>query len=260
MVSELAPIIGSLAQYDSKILIESGVLEPLFECLNNDDVKVVESCARAIRALVHKSEIMEHYNIQEKHINVLLNLSCVPGKVNIHYSIQISEICIMILCKLAHNRSVRQILSDIDGVSILVEWLNEKWNIYPNVQGASIDALSSLCKQNRTLAAEVGHCRLQSGKSVFVLLFKLLGDKRNYSRLCAANCLAELYITDVIPSEFESQIFRQLLPSIIRLFDDDHIDVPGVPLCTIQQKALELFAILVENHPKLQIKALVLDY
>ena len=51
-MGEIAPIIGSLAQYDVKILIDAGVLLPLFESLSSQDTRVLESSARALRAVV----------------------------------------------------------------------------------------------------------------------------------------------------------------------------------------------------------------
>ena len=52
MMAEIAPIIGSLAQFDVLSLVESGVLLPLFESLSGPDDKVVEASARALRQIV----------------------------------------------------------------------------------------------------------------------------------------------------------------------------------------------------------------
>lgn len=51
-MGEIAPIIGSLAQYDVSILIEAGVLLPLFEALDSQDIRVLEATARALRSVV----------------------------------------------------------------------------------------------------------------------------------------------------------------------------------------------------------------
>lgn len=51
-MTEIAPIIGSLAQYDVISLVEAGVLIPLFESLSAVDYKVVEASARALRQIV----------------------------------------------------------------------------------------------------------------------------------------------------------------------------------------------------------------
>jgi hypothetical protein len=56
LMVELAPIIGSLAQYDTTNLIAAGVTRPLFLFLDSTDHRVAESCARAIRAIVQQQK------------------------------------------------------------------------------------------------------------------------------------------------------------------------------------------------------------
>ena len=99
---------------------------------------------------------------------------------------------------------------------------------------------------------------VRSGKTILVVLFKLLAEKRSLMRLSAANCLCHLYNSSAIPAEFEHQIYRQLLPCIIRLFDETSVEVPGIPSCSVQEKSLSLFSALVEKHHILQLKAMVL--
>ena len=99
---------------------------------------------------------------------------------------------------------------------------------------------------------------MRSGKTLLVVLFKLLSEKRTLMRLSAANCLCHLYNASAIPGEFEQQIYRQLLPCIIRLFDEKDTEVAGIPPCTVQEKSLSLFSALVDDHQQLQLKAMVM--
>lgn len=52
MMAEIAPIIGSLAQYDVADLVQAGVMIPLFESLSCLDSRIVEASARALRQIV----------------------------------------------------------------------------------------------------------------------------------------------------------------------------------------------------------------
>ncbi len=55
---------------------------------------------------------------------------------------------------------------------------------------------------------------------------------------------------------------QQLLPAIIRLFDDTTSisSQMGIGITTVQERALALFADLVCNHAKLQSASLVCSY
>ena len=157
IVTEVAPIIASLAQYDPIPLLNSGVLEPLFTCLQSSDSKVVESSARAIRALVQNPQQLAT-KIETDHIIALLKLATEP-ELTSKVAIQIADVSLMILCRLALIGRVRQLIPLCDGIPILIEWLNEKWTAYPKVQEAALDALASLCISNPALASEISHSR-----------------------------------------------------------------------------------------------------
>ena len=58
MLYEVAPIIGSLAQVNHIILLESGVLSHLLSALVCKDLKVVEVCARALRAILNHKVVL----------------------------------------------------------------------------------------------------------------------------------------------------------------------------------------------------------
>lgn len=63
-------------------------------------------------------------------------------------SLQISEVAVSILARLADQELLRETLSKAGVVSILVAWLNEEWTGFPRVQEAALDALASMCKSN----------------------------------------------------------------------------------------------------------------
>ena len=146
-----------MAQYDPIPLLNAGVLEPLFNCLQNIDLKVVESCAKALRALVQNPQQLAN-RIETDHIIALLKLSSEP-ELTSKLAIQIADVSLMILCRLALIERVRELIPVCDGIPILIEWLNDKWNTYPKVQEAALDALASLCIGNPALASEISHSR-----------------------------------------------------------------------------------------------------
>lgn len=183
---ELAPIIGSLAQYDASLLIEAGVLTPLFEALNENNKKIMESCARALRAIVQDYSVSS--KITEAHIKSLIALSK-SSKLITKTSINIAQVCISTLARLAENIKLKKFISDSDGIEILTSWLSEDFNQYPPVQEAVLDSLSSLAKDSPQLASTIGYHIVgygPNGKTVFVTLFKLLNDKRPFMRLSAS--------------------------------------------------------------------------
>lgn len=63
-MSEIAPVIGSLAQFDVTYLVQAGVLGPLFDALSTPEQRVIESCARAIRAIVQHPIRFTSINVQ----------------------------------------------------------------------------------------------------------------------------------------------------------------------------------------------------
>lgn len=69
--------------------------------------------------------------------------------------IQISEVAVSILARLAENEKERESISEVGGISILVEWLNDNWSHYPRVQEAALDALASMCKSSGRIATTV---------------------------------------------------------------------------------------------------------
>ena len=154
---EVAPIIASLAQYEPTPLLNSGILASLFACLNQSDLKLVESCTRAIRALVQNPRLLEH-QIENVHITALLKLAS-ETDTNSKMIIQIADVALMILCRLALIERVRHLIIECEGIPVLIEWLNEKWNLFPRVQEAALDALASLCIGNAAFANEISHAR-----------------------------------------------------------------------------------------------------
>jgi hypothetical protein len=155
MMSEIAPIVGSLAQYDVLLLVQAGVLGPLFDSLLSMDTKVLESSAKALRSIVQHPSILPECELSESHLQNLVNLSKIPSNPKEKTRINIADVSISILARLSEKASVRELLCQNGGVSILTEWLNDKWLRYPRVQESALDCLSSLCKGNASVASSV---------------------------------------------------------------------------------------------------------
>jgi hypothetical protein len=68
-----------------------------------------------------------------------------------------------------------------------------------------------------------------------------------------------MYNSNAIPALNQSFIPQQLLPAIIKLFDDiSEISFLGGMICTtIQERAISLFSFLIKDHAKLQVTAMV---
>jgi hypothetical protein len=72
-------------------------------------------------------------------------------------TVNLAQVCISTLARLAGNEILQETISNADGVSILSEWLGEEWAAYPRVQEAALDSLSSLCRGNTVLASSIGY-------------------------------------------------------------------------------------------------------
>jgi hypothetical protein len=139
MMSEIAPIVGSLAQFDVVLLVRAGVLGPLFDSLLNSNEKVVESSAKALRSIVQHPQILRDWIPKETYIHNLVALSKLQN-------VQIAEVCISILARLAESRHVCELLFQNGGIATITDWLQDQWTLFPKVQESALDCLSSLCK------------------------------------------------------------------------------------------------------------------
>ncbi|KAJ3304588.1 hypothetical protein HDV03_002541 [Kappamyces sp. JEL0829] len=258
LMGEIAPIVGSLAQLEVATLVEAGVMIPLFGALSCTDSRVVEASARALRQIVQHPLSLVQSDITQHHIYHLVALSRPPAQSSSPASIHISEIAVSILARLAEKQRERQSLSDSGCISILIEWLSDDWVNVPRVQEAALDALASMCKSSGDIASTVAACNVQSGKNVVASLFKMLQDRRASMRLGASSCLANLFVNSALPAEFEALVPQQLLPAIIRLFDDCTTisSQLGINITSIQERAIYLFSVLIENNTNLQSNAL----
>jgi hypothetical protein len=68
-MGEIAPVIGSLAQYDVTVLVQAGIMVPLFDALSSSDTRVVEASARALKQMVQHP-----VSLQYQEINVIYDL------------------------------------------------------------------------------------------------------------------------------------------------------------------------------------------
>jgi hypothetical protein len=264
-MSEIAPIIGSLAQLDVSSLVHAGVLGPLFDSLQSSEFRVIESSAKALRAIVQNPLILKECEITQTYLHNLVSLSKTPESVSNKASIHISEVSISILARLTDDSTVREWLCQTGGVTILTEWLNETWIQFPRVQESALDCLSSLCKGNKTVASAVSLYNginrfylVSSGKSVSAVLFQLLHDRRPLMRLGSCICLVNLFLSGALTADYEPMITTQLLTALIRLFDDTTLISwqLGMSITSIQERSIAHFAILIQDNPKLQTSSL----
>jgi armadillo repeat-containing protein 8 len=86
----------------------------------------------------------------------------------------------------------------------------------------------------------------------------MLQDRRASMRLGASSCISHLYNNAVLPNEYDPLISQQLLPVVIRLFDDltTISSQLGMNITSVQERAISLLAYLVEQHADLQIHAM----
>lgn len=74
-MSEIAPVIGSLAQYDVTILVQAGIMLPLFDALSVTDTKVVEASARALKQMVQHPLSLEYAEIKVRILDLLSGIT-----------------------------------------------------------------------------------------------------------------------------------------------------------------------------------------
>jgi armadillo repeat-containing protein 8 len=102
---------------------------------------------------------------------------------------------------------------------------------------------------------------VRAGKTISSVLFQLLHDKRPLMRLGSCVCLVNLYNAGALTSDNEPLVSLQLLPSLIRLFDENSgISIQlGALITSIQERSIAQFALLIQDNVKLQSRAMEAD-
>ncbi|KAI8903788.1 armadillo-type protein [Gorgonomyces haynaldii] len=253
---EIATVVCSLAhgsQEHVKMLIDAGIIAPLFDTLYSQNQKLVEAGARALRAILQQ-QIPDYPTptVKALYIKNLVHLVMMPQQDN--QKVNIAEVASGVLGRLVENKENRHLLSGLDIVSILADWMVPSYNVYPKMQEAALDCLSCLCKDNPQISQQVAQYTNKLGERFIHVLFSFVRDTRQMIRLSALTCITYIFKTGSLPQDLSPKIMTMLLPTVIRLFGEPgSINSETINKNTFQlDKACTVFAILVQDNAELQ--------
>lgn len=199
--------------------------------------------------------------LQINHIRKLVSLSSAgtsAGQPSSIVAIQIAEVAAGILARIAERQENKITLREVGAIPVLLEWIDNAFADHSRMQEASLDALSSICKENKPFSLEITSYVTHSGENATSIMFKMIRDKRPSMRLSSATCISYLYRIGCLNRELVILVSTVLLPTVIRLFADTSpiSSQLGMAVITIQERAATLFSYLVSDNAKLQSAAL----
>ncbi|KAF9900332.1 hypothetical protein EC991_007475 [Linnemannia zychae] len=214
-------VLGSFAfgnESNILALTNSGVVEPLLNCLNpNGDPKLIEAAARTLNAIYASPKVSRQQLFMGNHLHVLVQLLDTfsskhrPGQeiVQVHTA----ELVASILARCCETLEQQMQIADSGAIPLLMRLLASGVS---KSQEAALGALAALVKDNPELAQVIAQMRLEKGERPAPFILRLVRDKSPTMRLAAATCLTYLNRAGVIP-EYNSDIMLTVLPILVKM-------------------------------------------
>ncbi|OAQ27260.1 ARM repeat-containing protein [Linnemannia elongata AG-77] len=214
-------VLGSFAfgnESNILALTNSGVVEPLLNCLNpSGDPKLIEAAARTLNAIYASPKVSRQQLFMGNHLHVLVQLLDTfsskhrPGQdiVQVHTA----ELVASILARCCETLEQQMQIADSGAIPLLMRLLASGIS---KSQEAALGALAALVKDNPELAQVIAQMRLEKGERPAPFILRLVRDKSPTMRLAAATCLTYLNRAGVIP-EHNSDIMLTVLPILVKM-------------------------------------------
>ncbi|KAG0315862.1 hypothetical protein BGZ97_007736 [Linnemannia gamsii] len=214
-------VLGSFAfgnESNILALTNSGVVEPLLNCLNpSGDPKLIEAAARTLNAIYASPKASRHQLFMGNHLHVLVQLLDTfsskhrPGQeiVQVHTA----ELVASILARCCETLEQQMQIADSGAIPLLMRLLASGIS---KSQEAALGALAALVKDNPELAQVIAQMRLEKGERPAPFILRLVRDKSPTMRLAAATCLTYLNRAGVIP-EHDGDIMLIVLPILVKM-------------------------------------------
>ncbi|KAK3840142.1 MAG: armadillo-type protein [Linnemannia elongata] len=214
-------VLGSFAfgnESNILALTNSGVVEPLLNCLNpSGDPKLIEAAARTLNAIYASPKVSRQQLFMGNHLHVLVQLLDTfsskhrPGQEAIQ--VHTAELVASILARCCETLEQQMQIADSGAIPLLMRLLASGIS---KSQEAALGALAALVKDNPELAQVIAQMRLEKGERPAPFILRLVRDKSPTMRLAAATCLTYLNRAGVIP-EHNNDIMLTVLPILVKM-------------------------------------------
>ncbi|TPX31023.1 hypothetical protein SmJEL517_g05563 [Synchytrium microbalum] len=277
--NEAATVLGSVS-YGNKLPPDDAAIVALLNLLSSKDLKLVDSCARALKAIFEStSNVSKDVVFKSNYIAILVSHLSPDTDLGIPQNYlstkaHIIQVVASIIARIATTTQSQVILSQGGVVPKLVNLLDEVYS--PRTQEAAVDALGCLCHDNHLIAKEIVNNSTASGEPAIRAVLRLLRTKRPVTRLLAAACLTNFVRTDVLPPQNHEDVILIVLPTLIELFwepqpsfsvhnpssNDSHttqtttLTNASSEWAIVQERAPLVFASLVSESERLQKAAM----
>ncbi|KAI1297410.1 hypothetical protein EDD11_007140 [Mortierella claussenii] len=240
-------VLGSFAFGDEAnilALINSGVIEPLLDCLNpNGDPKLIEATARTLNAIYASPKVSKQELFMGNHLGVLVHLLDAYSNSYRPYQdvimLHTAELVASILARCCETPEQQMQIAGSGAISLLMRLLASGIS---KSQEAALGALAALVKDNPELARLIAHMRFEKGERPAPYILRLVRDKSPTMQLAAATFLAYMNRAGVIP-EHNSDIMSTVLPTLVKM-----LQLNGV----VQETAPNVLAYLIWESENMQ--------
>ncbi|KAL6594834.1 armadillo-type protein [Neocallimastix sp. 'constans'] len=268
MKIQASVIIGSIANGNEQNilrLVEDGAIKPLLELFNTEDPRLYEAAARALKALLESDKTPHDTIFEEQYLkNIISHLK--PCDSNLSGSIamrnnpyRISEVTAQLISKISINTEEQNKIAHHEAIPLLLNLITSKYNFYPKVQEAALEALSCLCKENKDICMKVINSPIddESGSTIKSLL-NLVHSKRPEMKLLAITCLTNIYRSNTSNTDLKKDILLIVLPALIKLLNipDSNVLSQSAQITNAQERAPMVFSYLISEDKDLQKAAM----
>ncbi|KAJ2960908.1 hypothetical protein NQZ79_g3697 [Umbelopsis isabellina] len=267
---QAATILGSFAHGNDEIvsqIVAAGAVPRLLNALSlppntspaiavQQNLKMLEASTRALKAIYSSSKSYKKDIFDSKHLsNIMKILHATTSSISEDSEhnaqtaslVMVAELTTSIVARCCTTLEEQTLLGDSGIIPPLVALLHSG---YAKAQEASLDAFSSLCRENIEISRASLNARAPFGQMTLTTMLDLVRDKGQNMRLAAATCLTNIYRADVFPEPF-SDIVLVVLPTLIKLLKEDNTQV--------QERAPLIMADLVKDSETMQKAAFEAD-
>ncbi|CAO3658525.1 unnamed protein product [Umbelopsis ramanniana] len=267
---QAATILGSFAHGNDEIvsqIIAAGAIPQLLNALAlpsdtppaiavQQNIKMLEAATRALKAIYSSGKAYKKDIYTSNHLdNIMIILKVTTAAISEEANqvsqtaslVMIAELTTSILARCCTTHEEQTFLSQCGVIEPLVALLHSG---YAKAQEASLDAFSSLCRENIDISRASLNARAPFGQMTLTTMLDLVRDKSQSMRLAAATCLTNIYRADVFPEPF-SDIVLVVLPTLIKLLKEDNT--------VVQERAPLIMADLVKDSETMQKAAYEAD-
>ncbi|KAG4098642.1 ARM repeat-containing protein [Neocallimastix lanati (nom. inval.)] len=261
-------IIGSIANGNEQNilrLVDDGAIKPLLETFKTDDPRLYEASARALKALLESDKTPHDILFEEQYLkNIISHLK--PCDSNLSGSIamrnnpyRISEVTAQLISKISISTDEQNKIAHNEAIPLLLNLITSKYDFYPKIQEAALEALSCLCKENKDICLEVIDSPIddESGSTIKTFL-KLVHSKRPEMKLLAITCLTNIYRSNVSCTDLKKDILLIVLPALVKLLNipDSNVLSQSIQTTNAQERAPMVFSYLIAEDKDLQKAAM----